>query len=196
MVCTKDRSIFSDATGSAPGTGGRSSRFRSRRSPTARPGSSSSVSAAATDSVSSTIALSVTSITRSLGSAPVVRSAAVTVEASPRPNWRGRRVHRDRPTAEPEVLPPSELSARLVDRPLAQRDDQIRALRHGDELAGQQETALGAPPSHERLGTDGAPRRQLDHGLVVDHQLTALDRVEERAFEVHALAGRRWPSDR
>ena len=70
--------------------------------------------------------------------------------------------------------PLGRLPARGVEHPGPERHDEPGFLAQSEELLGQQQTALGMTPAHERLGTHHRPAVQIDHRLVVQLELVAL----------------------
>ena len=80
---------------------------------------------------------------------------------------------------------PVDGRAGLREHPLADRDDQAGALGRLEELAGQEQPALGMVPAHERLDPDGAAGRDLDDRLVVQDELVTPERVRELVLHAH-----------
>ena len=85
------------------------------------------------------------------------------------------------------VLPQPRLARGLAQRPFGQRQDQPRFLGQRNEVAGRHQL-VAALPAHQRLGADHARRAHVDHRLVVQHQLVALDGLVQRAFQLELLA--------
>ena len=68
------------------------------------------------------------------------------------------------------------MRARLVEHPLAEPEHHGRALRGGEEVLGQEQAALGMIPAQERLEADDARAVRLDDRLVMELQLSPVDR--------------------
>ena len=84
-------------------------------------------------------------------------------------------------------LPPLRLLAGFAKDPLADRHDQPRLLGDRDEIARLDRLAARTVPAQQRLRADDLLRRHLDHGLIVQGELAALDRVAEAVLERHPL---------
>ncbi|HEX2160444.1 MAG TPA: hypothetical protein VHF88_01320 [Thermoleophilaceae bacterium] len=75
------------------------------------------------------------------------------------------------------LLPARNLVAGLAQHPLADRQDQAGPLGDGDEAVGRDGTERRMVPAHQGLDADHLAAAQVDGGLVVEPQLTALDGV-------------------
>jgi hypothetical protein len=78
-------------------------------------------------------------------------------------------------------------AARRGERPPAERHDQVRGLGQGDERARRDQPPLGVLPANERLGAHRAARREVDDGLVVQHQLVVGQRAAQVRLELQPL---------
>ncbi|MNU91309.1 hypothetical protein D3C71_811920 [compost metagenome] len=77
------------------------------------------------------------------------------------------------------VVPLPQLSAGLVQHPVAHRQDQPAALGNRDEHIRRQQTQLRVLPTQQRFGADDALLGAIELGLVMQHQLTALHRLAQ-----------------
>ena len=82
-------------------------------------------------------------------------------------------------------VPALHLAAGLAQDPLADLDDQAGLLGAADELAGHDEAAGRVVPAQQRLEAGDPLALEVDHRLVVDLELAALDRPPEVALEGH-----------
>ena len=74
-------------------------------------------------------------------------------------------------------MPRGDLTAGLLERPLADRHDEAGLLGQVDELVRADEPALRVLPAQECLEAGDPPLLQLDDRLVVQAQLAALERA-------------------
>ena len=98
-----------------------------------------------------------------------------------------RQVDGDRIGEAEVVLPDASLARRLADRPFRERNDEPGLFGERNEVARRHEHPVAAP-AHQRLGADHARAAHVDLGLIVKHQLVALDRLVQRALELELLA--------
>ena len=82
---------------------------------------------------------------------------------------------------EPALPPLVALLDRRLDHPDPQGPDQAGVLGQVDELVGRDQTQPGVGPADQRLGAGHASRLDLDLGLVVQHQLVAVDGMTQLA---------------
>ena len=139
--------------------------------------------------------LSVISSSTSAGSMPVSAStAARSSTSSGWPSWRPEMLMAtDSRACCASRLPALHLAARpgrAPTTPIGTMSPVSSATR--DEVAGRQQAPLGVLPAHERLDADEPPGRQVDHRLVVDAQLAAVEGAAQRVLDVEAVdrAGR------
>jgi len=85
-----------------------------------------------------------------------------------------------------ELAPRGELAAGLAQDPAPDRADDADLLGHGDEGQRRDHAARRVCPARERLDPDRAPALELDHGLVHEAQLVALERVAQIGLELDA----------
>ena len=71
-------------------------------------------------------------------------------------------------------------SARLLEHPSADRDDQAGLLGDRDELGRADQTAIGVLPAQQRFDAHHRPGREVDDRLVVDGELVALEGAVQR----------------
>ena len=95
----------------------------------------------------------------------------------------GRHVDRDA-----HVLGPfGSLLAGGAHDPFADRADELRFLRDGDELGGRDRAEFGIVPAQQRLEPRQPLGRGVDDGLVIELQLAAIERLAQRDLEHAAL---------
>src|SRR5579863_4032044 len=84
------------------------------------------------------------------------------------------------------LLPFGHLSAGFSENPSSQMDNQIAFLRYGNELARLKSAQFGVIPAHERLvsGNPSVFERYLR--LVIEGQLSRLDRFAQPGLDLHA----------
>src|SRR5690606_197779 len=80
-------------------------------------------------------------------------------------------------------LPGGELQERLADRPLAERNDQAGFLRDRDEFGRRYPVAV-VLPAHQRLDRPGPRAAHVEHRLVVERDLAALEGAMQGIVEV------------
>jgi hypothetical protein len=62
---------------------------------------------------------------------------------------------------------------------VAQRNDQAAFLGEGDEAFGGQQPFLGMAPARERLAADQLPRHDIHARLVMELELTPVERLSQ-----------------
>ena len=92
-----------------------------------------------------------------------------------------------RPGSPPWRLHRAVVHAHPVQHPLADVEDQVGLLGERNELRGRNVAVARQAPAQQRLGADDAPVAQVHLGLVVDHQLVALQRAAQLALEHQPL---------
>jgi hypothetical protein len=116
--------------------------------------------------------LSVISSSSSDGANPLVASAAATFSTNAD----------DRGERGSALLPLPPRPAGLAQRPLPERHHQTVCLGHPDELGGREQTPLRVLPADQGLDPADLAGRQVEHRLVVQAQLVAIDRPAEVGF--------------
>ena len=94
-----------------------------------------------------------------------------------------RNVDRDPVERQAFLLPCTQLGARSADHPLADIDDQARLLGDVNEIARLHQPALWMLPPDERLGAGQDSVVDLSLRLVVQYQLSKLERAIQFTFE-------------
>ena len=92
-----------------------------------------------------------------------------------------------RPGSPPSLLHLAVVEAHPVQHPLADVEDEVGLLGQRDELRGRDVAVPGQAPAQQRLGADDPAVAQVDLGLVLDHQLVALERAAQLALEHQPL---------
>ncbi len=82
------------------------------------------------------------------------------------------------------------VTAGLREHPLAERDDQSTLLGEGNELERRDHSLGRMTPAEQRLVPRDLVRLEVDHGLVVERELTGLDRLAELDHPPRTLDGR------
>ena len=85
--------------------------------------------------------------------------------------------------------PGRHLAAGLVQHPGAERDDEPGLLGQREELQRGHHAAVGMLPPHQRLDAGDRPVAEVDHRLIGDAQLPALDGVRQLVAERESGAG-------
>ena len=111
----------------------------------------------------------------------------------------GRQIDGNRAIGAAETLECRKRLAGFVDRPFAQRNDQIGLFGQGDELAGGLHLAV-ALPAHQRLETHQLPIPGRELRLEMHRHFAPLERLAQAAFHVEpvglAFGHRRIKQDR
>ena len=87
------------------------------------------------------------------------------------------------------LLPERGLPAGLLEDEEPDVDDQAGLLGDRDELERCDQAALRVPPAHERLGRDRALRDEVDHRLVPDLELAAIEGPAQLGLGAQARGG-------
>ncbi len=156
---------------------------RTRRTPISFSASSEAIAVAD----SSTRTLSVISSRRWTGSRPVRATISATVAGRSRwATWRAERL-----TATSNGRASGRCSCQLEDLaagalldPAADRLDQAAVLGDRDELGRVEQAALGVLPADQRLEAGDLAGAQVDHRLVVEGELLAVERVPQLPFDL------------
>ena len=82
------------------------------------------------------------------------------------------------------LVPLEDLAAGALLDPAADRLDQAAVLGDRDELGRVEQAALGVLPAHQRLEAADLAGAKVDHRLVVERQLVALERVPQLALDL------------
>src|SRR6478672_2494825 len=93
----------------------------------------------------------------------------------------GRDVDRHLHRASVQLAQAGRFGTRLCEHPLAQADDEPRLFSEWDELAGRELARSRMLPSDERLVAHDPAALEIDHGLVVESELTAGDTLAQLA---------------
>ena len=88
---------------------------------------------------------------------------------------------------DPLPLPGDDLRGERLDHPGADRLEQAHLLGGGDEVVGHHQPAVGVLPAQQRLHRVHAPARGPHDRLVVQRQLSTLDRPPQPRGEREAL---------
>ena len=96
-------------------------------------------------------------------------------------------VDRDARDGHAGQLPASQLLQGLGDGPFAHAEVQATVLGQRDELAGR-EHLRAAHPAHQRLDADDAVVAGVDDGLVVEHQLVAVQHGGQGRLQLEVAA--------
>ncbi|GBD19005.1 hypothetical protein HRbin27_01507 [bacterium HR27] len=93
-------------------------------------------------------------------------------------------VHTDREIGrETEAQPAPQLPAGLQEHPLRELRDQAGHFGERDEHARRHRSAHRMLPANQRLQTDDATAREIHDGLVMETEVSLLERSAEVAFE-------------
>src|SRR5690606_32295610 len=84
-------------------------------------------------------------------------------------------------------LPAAHVGAGALQDPLPDGHDEPALLGYRDELGGLYLAEPGAVPAQQGLRAADVAAMHADLGLVVEHELAALDRVAQRRLERRAL---------
>ena len=106
-------------------------------------------------------------------------------------NWRADRLTASRIGGSPMRSQACELLARRADHPGPDRQDHPGVFEHTDEAVRWHQAVTRALPAQQRLDARDLAAAQLGLGLEMQHELLALDRTAEVAFERHARRDRR-----
>ena len=79
------------------------------------------------------------------------------------------------------------LPARLLQHPLADRDDQIRFLRDWDELPWRHHAMLRMFPARQRLNADDRAGRQIEFRLVMQPQFVTLNGAAQVGLQLESF---------
>lgn len=84
-------------------------------------------------------------------------------------------------------MPQSQLAARRGESRFAERENQPGLLRHGDKRPRGDEPLLGVLPADQSFETDDPPGDHADDRLVVEKQLSSLERLSQIALSGEPL---------
>ena len=98
-----------------------------------------------------------------------------------------RQIDRDRHDSHAFALPGDHLLARCPQHELAQRDDQAAVFGDRNESARRNQAPFRMGPPNERLEAHDALSRDVDERLVVNRQLTFLERRAQLVLEHQLL---------
>ena len=101
--------------------------------------------------------------------------------------WR-RNIDADAHRRKSGIAPRARIVADAAQHPLADRHDQSRFFREGDEVRRLHESARRMVPANQRFQRNDLLAVAVEDRLVVQHQLVAFERVVEALFEREAAA--------